>query len=277
MILATDLDRTLLPNGHDLYDGSLPVLFSLLETKDLSLVYVSGRNKDEFIEARKKYGIKKPDYFIAEVGTVMYQLNNSGELEEVGEWIEKIHDNHPDWNREKIVEVLPTDDYLFLQESEHQNVFKISLYLSEQSRLPQALKDLQSAFESLGVETKIVESYDPLKELILIDIMPKGVDKLSALEFLRKKLDNKKEEVFYCGDSGNDITALTFGYRSVLVGNAPEEIKEEVQKISDEKGLSDSLYVAQGEVLNGNYSSGIIEGLVRFGLFTEEEVVECRV
>lgn len=62
------------------------------------------------------------------------------------------------------------------------------------------------------------------------------------------------------------MTALTSGLKSILVRNATAEVKTEAQQRVDAAGLSECLYFAKGDFMgmNGNYSSGVLEGLVHF-------------
>ena len=65
--------------------------------------------------------------------------------------------------------------------------------------------------------------------------------------------------------------AIASGYKAILVKNAPEDVKDEIMKEMKKKGLDNKLYIAKGGgKLNGNYSSGIIEGLVHFGIIEQE-------
>ena len=119
--------------------------------------------------------------------------------------------------------------------------------------------------------TTILYSIDETRDIGLLDILPKYSTKITALEYLRKKLGLEKEEIIYCGDSGNDILPLTFGYRSILVRNSIDEVKNTVKRSLEQKGISDRLYIAKGcQRLNGYYVSGIIEGLINFGIIQQE-------
>ena len=69
-ILATDLDRTLLPNGSWPADPDAIDLFNeLTEKHDVYVVYVTGRNLNLAETAIKEYGIRHPDVLIGDVGT----------------------------------------------------------------------------------------------------------------------------------------------------------------------------------------------------------------
>jgi hypothetical protein len=66
---------------------------------------------------------------------------------------------------------------------------------------------------------------------------------------------------------------LTFGYRAVLVRNAIDEVREKVRRVVAEKGFPEKVYFAKGHgKLNGNYVSGVIEGMLHFGLISEDDV-----
>ncbi len=120
----------------------------------------------------------------------------------------------------------------------------------------------------------IVYSVDETDNIGLLDILPKYATKLTALEYLRQKLGYSKDEVVYCGDSGNDILPLTFGYKSILVRNAIPEIKKTVRQLSIQKNVIDSLHIIkEGHgSLNGYYVSGILLGLLKFGIVSEEDI-----
>ena len=103
----------------------------------------------------------------------------------------------------------------------------------------------------------------------LLDILPRHATKIEALEYLRRRIELKKEDIIYCGDSGNDILPLTFGYKSILVRNAIDEVKNAVEEISIEKDIVDILYIAKGyKKLNEYYVSRIIEGLIKFNIIS---------
>jgi len=155
---------------------------------------------------------------------------------------------------------------LELQEKEKQNDFKLSYYMTDLSKKDEIISQIKR-YLNTALNTVLIYSVDPIKNVGLIDILPKIATKMTAIEFLRERMGVDKKDVFYSGDSGNDILPLTNGYRAILVKNAPEDIKSEVSRINEEKGNSENIYIAKGtEKLNGNYSSGILEGLEHFGL-----------
>ncbi len=267
IFLATDLDRTLLPNGPYPDDKSIPELFEKLETVPHVLGYATGRNLSMVQEAMRTWHIPLPDFLVAEVGTSLYRKSGN-ELITDTRWREYILSTQKNWKRELIVSSIGAHDTLSPQEDEKQNEFKISYYLSDHTQKDELFKKIHSALSNEDVTAQVLWSIDPLANNVgLIDIIPTTATKAGAVEFLRTKEGFEKEQTFYCGDSGNDILPLSRCYKSILVKNAPEEVKEEVTKRVSEVGCFDSLYIATGTPQkNGNYSSGIIEGLTHFGI-----------
>ncbi|MFC1623508.1 HAD-IIB family hydrolase [Patescibacteria group bacterium] len=279
MIIATDLDRTLIPNGFDEYDGSLPLFFDIVEKKKIPLIYVTGRNLDLFEEAKKEYKIKNPDYLIGEVGTVIYKRETPSEsifnlfkkekmvLDK--DWFEHLNKKvGGNWNFGLIKRKLEEIKDIELQEEWKLNNYKISYYLRNLEKEDEVVEQINKiVLLYLGMKANIIFSVDPIKKTGLIDILPQSATKTSALEFLRIRLGASKDDTIYCGDSGNDIIPLTSGYKSIVVKNARDKIKEVVSKINHNLGHPERLYVAKGnDKMNGNYSSGIIEGLLKFGI-----------
>jgi len=265
MILATDLDRTLLPNGSEHNDKALPEFFDVVKDKKLTLVYVTGRDFTLFKEAKKKFGIKNPNFLIGDVGTKMYKKEGE-EMKEDLLWTEYIKENTPEWNIKKIKESIGSRQGLKLQEKEKQNDFKLSYYVTDLSQKHEIISYIKQ-YLNTHLNTALIYSVDPIKNVGLVDILPKIATKVTALEFLRARLGLEKEDIIYAGDSGNDILPLTNGYKSILVKNTRDEVKQEVLCKAKEKGTEKNIYIAKGtDNSSGNYSSGILEGLKYFGV-----------
>ena len=96
-ILATDLDRTLLPNGNQKYDGSMEIFSRIVEEKELKLIYVTGRHLRLVMEAVEEFHAPEPEWIIAEVGTRIYSRGKNGFIEDK-EWVELIVSRTKNWN-----------------------------------------------------------------------------------------------------------------------------------------------------------------------------------
>lgn len=75
LLLCTDLDRTLLPNGAESESEQARILFRrLAEHPQVTLVYVTGRHQQLVEQAIDEYQLPRPDYVIADVGSTIYKI-----------------------------------------------------------------------------------------------------------------------------------------------------------------------------------------------------------
>ena len=70
-------------------------------------------------------------------------------------------------------------------------------------------------------------------ETILLRIYRSGVTKGTSLNKLIQKLGIKREEVIAMGDSYNDQAMIEFAGLGVAMGNAPDDIKEIANYVTD--------------------------------------------
>jgi 3-deoxy-D-manno-octulosonate 8-phosphate phosphatase KdsC-like HAD superfamily phosphatase len=101
----------------------------------------------------------------------------------------------------------------------------------------------------------------------LLDVLPASATKRHAVEFLMERHGFDTTHTVFAGDSGNDLPVVASGMlQSVLVRNAHPDVITEALKALAGLGAAEMLYVAQGGFLgmNGNYSAGVLEGLVHF-------------
>ena len=92
----------------------------------------------------------------------------------------------------------------------------------------------------------------------------------AALEYVAEEYGVAREDVVFCGDSGNDIFPLTAGFSGVLVRNADDQLVANVRAAMRENpGLK--VYFARGDFkgLSGFYTSGVIEGGYHYGVFSD--------
>lgn len=264
-LLATDLDKTLLPNSSAKYDGTLP-LFNKL-SKKFVLAYVTGRNYGQVQEAEKKYEIPKADYVITEVGTVILSKQGN-QYKKMSAWTDHLRKNTNRWNISSFKIKLKGVKGISLQEKENQNEFKLSYYVNRTGQGKKVIEKIREILSWYKGSIQLVYSEDIDRDIGFVDILPKCAGKLCALSFVRRKCKIKFEDVLYSGDSGNDVSLLSYMYHGVIVKNAAKDVIQEV------KTNNQHVYVAEGKYgLNGNYSSGIIEGLVHFGWVSEPKTI----
>jgi sucrose-6-phosphatase len=268
IFIVTDLDGTLIPNGNSEDDGSLGSFFERVDQADAKLIYATGRNLEQMRTVAEEFSLRIPDYFIGEVGTRIYKKNDEHLVEDKS-WTDYLRLSSANWSR-KTIEKIFLSEKIRLQEDYNQNDFKVSFYFHLTEKPDEFISAGEEILRAEGIEAAVIWSIDPKAETGLIDVLPEKATKGEAVEFLRIKYGLQKKDIFYSGDSGNDMTALTMGYNAIVVKNAHDVVKKEVESVNQKKGHV-NYYIAKGnETLNGNYSSGIIEGLEHFGVFAQK-------
>jgi HAD superfamily hydrolase (TIGR01484 family) len=266
ILLCTDLDRTLLPNGHQPESVSARPLFTQLTAlPEVKLVFVSGRDETLIKQAIDKFQLPQPDFVISDVGTNIYDLH-SGKWEIWPAWHEEIA---PDWNgkdREELCELLEGIDELRLQEKKKQNTYKLSYYVPLKADQGLLQQEIRQRLALLRIEADLTWSIDEPASIGLLDILPRSATKLHSVQFLRKRLDYPLNRTLFAGDSGNDLPVLASPIPAVLVANAMNEVKQDALASSKANGCPKALYIAEGGFLgmNGNYSAGILEGVAHY-------------
>jgi hypothetical protein len=267
-ILATDLDRTLLPNGSWEADGEAIDLFNeLTEKHDVLVVYVTGRNLSLTENAIREYGVRFPDVLCGDVGTSIRKYVD-GEWQFDDGWVAHVKRESPRWDATAIRAAVAGVDGMREQESEHLNQFKQSYYVEHNKRAA-VLKEVDERVKGKFDEV-IVYSFDPQDGKGLLDFLPASATKQTALEYVAGEFGASKQDVVFCGDSGNDIFPLTAGFCGVLVRNADDQLVENVKKaMAESPGLK--VYFAKGGFrgLQGYYTSGVIEGACHYGVFDD--------
>ena len=122
LLLCTDLDRTLLPNGPQPESPQARDQFAVLAADSrLVLAYVTGRDRQLVREALALYQLPQPDFVIADVGTTIYRIEPDGNWTADEAWETKIG---ADWNGKAnldLQQLLAGIPDLRLQEERKQN------------------------------------------------------------------------------------------------------------------------------------------------------------
>lgn len=266
VLLCTDLDRTILPNGPWEESAEARRRFQQIsERPELRLAYVSGRHKALILEAIETYDIPVPNYAIGDVGTTIYEVRDGKWLE----WEDWWNAIGPDWagkQHDELAALFHDLDELRLQKADKQNRFKLSYYTSADVDRSALFDEMEQRLKTAGVRTNLIWSVDELTGEGLLDLLPASANKVHAIRFLAERKGNDESRMVFAGDSGNDLPALTSGLQAVLVANANDEVRDEALREVTARGIEDRLYLARGDFLgmNGNYSAGVLEGLVHF-------------
>lgn len=278
LLLCTDLDRTLVPNGLQPESPMARALFTELAIKQgITLVYVSGRHKELIEEVIQHYALPKPHYVISDVGTKIYECHQEAWVK----WPDWEKEIAPDWagfSPMQIHELLIGIEGLRLQEWSKQNTHKLSYYVPPSIDSQALSQEIVTRLEEKSIRANIIWSMDEPAGIGLLDILPRKATKLHGICFLCDQLGFSLQETLFAGDSGNDMQVLTSPIPSVLVANASAEVRHEAVAEARHFGTGNSLYFAKGGVLdmNGNYSAGILEGIAYFYPQWLKDINFCR-
>jgi HAD superfamily hydrolase (TIGR01484 family) len=267
LLLCTDLDRTLVPNGNETESPDARSLFGLLAARpDVTLAYVSGRDAPRVKSVIEQFDLPTPDFVVGDVGTSIFEIHSSDIWRRNPEWDADIAQDWGDTGSDRIDAALANLAILEAQEPSKQGRFKRSFYFDSaisESALASIVRDRLSP---LNLPTTLVYSVDEPRNLGLLDVLPERANKLHAVSFLLGSLDLAVDRVLYCGDSGNDLAVLASAIPGVLVANASSAVRNEARRLAVSAGNAERLYIARGGFMNmnGNYAAGILEGACHF-------------
>ncbi len=241
-LLVVDLDGVL-TNGDD--DGRRRLDQALIGGRDtVILVYVSGRSLSEQLNTIHELNLIEPDYIVSHVGTEIHRLPGEHPLDD---WYRYIQVG---FGREAVVEFLAENrPDLEKQPDEHQTPLKISYFVEDMTAV--ALDELQQELAAAGHAVKLVYSRQ-----IYLDVIPERAGIGTAVKFLVDSLVLFPNQVYVCGDSGNDIDLFQYGFRGIVVGNASRELKKAVE--------------LRAYFSHASYAAGLLEGLRHYNFFGSE-------
>ncbi len=266
LLICTDLDRTLIPNGQQSESPNARKLFSqLISHSQVTLAYVTGRDRVLVQEAINEYQLPVPDFVIADVGSTIYEINSNQWLR-LQDWDQKISVDWQHKTQPEIAPLLSEFKQCRLQEREKQGLHKLSYYISLDTEVEPMIAQIRSRLAKQQIQSSIIWSIDEQAKVGLLDILPISANKRHAIEFLMDNQNFTLDNTVFSGDSGNDIDVLVSPIKTILVANANLELKKKIKLDSDKAGFTDSTYIAQGgySELNGNYSAGILEGIFHY-------------
>jgi sucrose-6F-phosphate phosphohydrolase len=266
LLLCTDLDRTLIPNGEEPESpDARPRFRRFTAHPEVTLAYVTGRHQALVREAIREHDLPEPNVVIGDVGTSIFMVTPRG-WEPLADWQKEIGRDWSGFGRERLAEVFADIAALRLQEAEKQAPFKLSYYAPADTDAERLKSRMSDRLDALGVSASLVWSIDETAAVGLLDVLPAGATKYHAVDFLMRRLGHDSSTTLFAGDSGNDLEVLVSPIPSVLVANGHPEVREQALRLAAANGHSAQLYCAQGgwSGMNGNYSAGILEGIAHF-------------
>jgi len=262
-LLASDLDGTLIPLERDAQRlREVAELVEAMETsEELRLAYVTGRHLSLAQAGIEEVGLPSPNWFVCDVGTSVYHRTNGG-FEPDSEYRQAMRAAFGGLLGDDVRAAIGAVVGLELQEKDKQAEFKVSYYT--RGRPEPFVEPVQSRLGSARANVNLVASYDPVAERGLLDVLPAGIAKDYAVRYLHERSGVDEQNLVYAGDSGNDRAAMLAGYRVIVVGNADEALKEDLDVDSAARGIADRIYFAEHP-----YARGVLEGLRHFGFLEQ--------
>lgn len=259
-LLATDLDGTLIPlPGQAENLTALEEIRRARETQRFGLIFATGRHDASVFEAIKEYNLPTPDWMICDVGTAILRRDND-RFSDFAPYEQHLRSIAGQSNRTAVETVLADLSGLEPQEAQYQRPFKIC-YWSAPELVDSLAQECNTRLQQARLPFACVGSVDPFLKIGLLDVLPEGVSKAYALQWLSTHADFHPDEVIYSGDSGNDLAALVSGFRAIVVANASPGLADQVRKALTPRGWADRCYQAKN-----NATSGVLEGCRHFGL-----------
>ena len=255
LLLCTDLDRTLLPNGSQPESSQARSQFAALAADSrLVLAYVTGRDRQLVQEALELYQLPQPDFVIADVGTTIYCTAADGSWRADQAWEATIG---ADWNgrtNRDLQRLLAGIPGLQLQEESKQNLHKLSYYLALDVDRYAVASNVAKRLQTVAVKARVVWSIDEQANIGLFDVLPEGASKYHAVAMLQQLQGFTDNNTVFSGDSGNDMEVLTSSIPAVLVANSDPQVQKEALRLAAVNGHSTQLYIARGGYndMNGN-------------------------
>lgn len=266
LLLCTDLDRTLIPNGREPESpGALERFRRFVAEQGVTLTYVSGRHRALVEQATRDFRLPLPDYVIGDVGTSLYRVRE-GSWIRASDWEEIIGAAWAGLDPGALAALFADLPELRPQEPEKQGRYKLSYYAPAVLDPEPLLARLRERLAQTQARASLVWSIDETAGIGLLDVLPEGATKYHALVYLMGLTGHDESTTLFAGDSGNDLEVLASGIPAVLVANGHPAVRSQAQRLAEERGCEDRLYHAVGAWggMNGNYSAGILEGVAHF-------------
>ena len=266
LLLCTDMDRTLLPNGKQPESPQARQRFAeLVAREEIRLAYVTGRDRRLVEQAMSNYRLPQPDFVVSDVGTNIYDLSD-GEWRSREDWQAEIATDWNGYQSQELLALLAGLPFLRPQEHAKQNTYKTSFYVPLHADRHKLDFEASAILTQRGINASLVWSVDEPAGIGLLDVLPRSATKLHAVAFLLAKLGVAVEQCLFAGDSGNDYPVLVSSIPAVLVANAMPAVAAEAEAGAAAAGNRARLYLARGGLLgmNGNYSAGILEGVAHY-------------
>lgn len=261
-LLASDMDGTVIPLEEGArWEADVAELRRAVESRpNLLLAYVTGRDFALAQRGIARFNLPNPHLLVCDVGSSLYHRTPEGFRRDEG-YAARMEEAMEGVAVEDVRRGLAAVPGLVLQPEERQTSVKLSYYLPPGEDHPALLESVAERLEALQGRVQTVYSVRARDGTGLLDVLPAGVAKDSALHYLHDHTEVEEDRLVFAGDSGNDLEAMLTGFKVVVVGNAPGHLKEELKRRAAVEGIQERLYFARSP-----YAGGVLEGCRYFGI-----------
>jgi Cof subfamily protein (haloacid dehalogenase superfamily) len=158
---------------------------------------------------------------LRDYGVLVFTFDQAGRGELVLEDLDRVQGRMELWveaNREAIDVVNPLEQVFASRGSPIQGMVAGSVAAMREAEKAFASSAWADACECLRTEY-------PARDLAILDFLPPGISKGTALEGLASRLGIGRLEVLALGDNWNDVDMLEWAGQSYLMGNAARELR----------------------------------------------------
>lgn len=236
-LLVSDIDNTLV----GCCDGLRAFRDWQCRQPGLAFGVATGRSFHSAMAIIEQENAPRPQVLITSVGSEIYHLSSDGvSYRADAAWRRRVRRG---WRRDATMRVLAGIAGLRPQAPLEQRPFKLSYFSDGRA---DTAATVRRRLEGAGIAASVVHSHGRY-----LDVLPQGVSKGSAVEFVREGYKLPVNSVYVAGDSGNDIDMLGVMPQSIIVANYSDDLP----------GLP---ALAHAYVAQGTHARGIIEGVVHF-------------
>ena len=236
--LVVDLDGTFLEGT--ISDKEALYTYINHYREEICLVFCTGRCIEHVNNALEDTQIPKPDIIICDVGTTIYDFSGRAAIKKIQSDIASL------WpGQETIASAL--DDHPHLQLQNISFRYRRSYNIQDES----SVEIIKQKAESLNCDALFSHG-------VFVDILPKNINKGSTLIKLIEALDIDPDSVLTAGDTMNDFSMLTLDFKSVVLSNASDSLKQAA-------ATSPNTYFSKAPG-----TKGILEALIHFELLASQ-------
>ena len=266
-ILATDLDGTLLPlRGNPANRDDLRELLEHLQTGRFELVPATGRDLESMLSALKEFEIPIPKWAVCDMGTRIVVRSDAGVIDDDADYVALLTEQYASFDATEIHALLHDIPGLRMRPSAKQNRFKVS-YFAELESVEQTAELIRKLLGNLPYPVYVVSGESLVQNDGLIDIVPRGISKASALDWAFEHFGCDRNQVTFAGDGGNDWDGFIAGYKAIVVGNTDPALAWRAYESHRAAGTLDRIYFCRADA-----TSAVLEGCRWFEVIPAREI-----